>query len=314
MNVSFQTKSRHGYSVEFSPYYPNRLACATSQYYGLAGCGTLFVLDTTPNGLVPLRVYQWNDGLFEVTWSEDNDNVLVTAAGDGSVLLWDVSHPQGPLKALKEHTKETYSVHWSQTRNENFVISGSWDSLIKLWDISQPNSLATFSGHRSMVYSVRWSPHIPGCFASASGDQTLCVWDVRKPQFAQTVIPAHEGEVLSCDWCKYDQNMLFSGSVDGTIRVWDIRNPQTPLNQLLGHKLAVRRVKASPHSGNILASCSYDFTTRVWDMTGPAALEVIEHHTEFVYGLDFNLHIPGQIADCGWDEMVHVFSPRTLKP
>lgn len=29
----------HGYAVEFSPYWPGRVACAASQYYGIAGAG-----------------------------------------------------------------------------------------------------------------------------------------------------------------------------------------------------------------------------------------------------------------------------------
>lgn len=37
MNLSLQTKGRHGYSVEFSPFFPTKLACASSQYYGIAG-------------------------------------------------------------------------------------------------------------------------------------------------------------------------------------------------------------------------------------------------------------------------------------
>lgn len=33
----FRCAARHGYSVEFSPFFSNRLACATAQYYGIAG-------------------------------------------------------------------------------------------------------------------------------------------------------------------------------------------------------------------------------------------------------------------------------------
>jgi hypothetical protein len=34
---SFLTPNRHGYSVRFSPFQPERIVCATSQYFGLAG-------------------------------------------------------------------------------------------------------------------------------------------------------------------------------------------------------------------------------------------------------------------------------------
>ena len=52
---------------------------------------------------------------------------------------------------------------------------------------------------------------------------------------------------------------------------------------------------------------------RIWDFkASPDPLETVKHHSEFVYGLDFNSHVAGQIADCGWDSLVHVFSPRSL--
>lgn len=33
--------------------------------------------------------YGWQDGLFDVTWSEVNEAVLVVAGGDGNVLIFD---------------------------------------------------------------------------------------------------------------------------------------------------------------------------------------------------------------------------------
>jgi len=63
-------------------------------FFTLSGSGTLFILDVTPNGIVPTNTFHWNEGLFDITWAENNENVLVTAGGDGSVLVWDVTQPQ----------------------------------------------------------------------------------------------------------------------------------------------------------------------------------------------------------------------------
>ncbi|TMS01486.1 Peroxisomal targeting signal 2 receptor [Larimichthys crocea] len=51
----FRCAARHGYAVEVSPFIPNRVACAASQYYGIAGCGSLLVLDETESGLSLIR-------------------------------------------------------------------------------------------------------------------------------------------------------------------------------------------------------------------------------------------------------------------
>nr|CAD7396648.1 unnamed protein product [Timema poppensis] len=311
---TFLTPNRHGYSVRFSPFQAERLVCATSQYFGLAGGGTLFLLEVTPEGnLVELDTFQWGDGLFDVVWSETDANVVVSASGDGVLQLWNVSCPQLAPQTFKEHKKEVYSVDWSQTRQEQFVLSASWDCSVKLWDPNRPNSLATFLGHSQLVYNAMWSPHVPACFASVSGDGALKIWNSHIPQRATMTLRAHDAEVLSLDWCKYDQNILATGASDGLIRGWDLRNFSSPVFELKGCDYAVRRVKFSPHHVSVLASVSYDFTTRIWDFkTSPDALETVKHHSEFVYGLDFNTHVSGQIADCGWDSLVHVFNPRAF--
>ncbi|XP_030412262.1 peroxisomal biogenesis factor 7 isoform X2 [Gopherus evgoodei] len=283
---AFRLPGRHGYAVEFSPYLPGRLACAAAQNYGIAGCGTLAVLEQNEAGICLFRSFDWNDGLFDVTWSENNEHVLVTSSGDGSLQIWDTADPTGPLQVYKEHTQE--------------------------WDPTVGRSLCTFKGHEGIIYSTIWSPHIPGCFASASGDQTLRIWDVKTPG-VKVVIPGHQAEILSCDWCKYDENLLVTGAVDCSLKGWDLRNVRQPVFNLVGHTYAVRRVKFSPFHATLLASCSYDFTVRFWDFSKPnPLLETVEHHTEFTCGLDLSLHNHGQVADCAWDELVKIYTPSCL--
>uniref|UniRef100_A0A8C9JRH6 Peroxin-7 n=1 Tax=Panthera tigris altaica TaxID=74533 RepID=A0A8C9JRH6_PANTA len=276
------------------------------------GCGTLLILDQNESGLRLFRSFDWNDGLFDVTWSENNEHVLVTCSGDGSLQLWDTAKAAGPLQVYKEHTQEVYSVDWSQTRGEQLVVSGSWDQTVKLWDPTVGKSLCTFRGHESVIYSTIWSPHIPGCFASASGDQTLRIWDV-KSTGVRIVVPAHQAEILSCDWCKYNENLLVTGAVDCSLRGWDLRNIRQPVFELLGHTYAIRRVKFSPFHASVLASCSYDFTVRFWNFSKPdPLLETVEHHTEFTCGLDLSLQSPTQVADCAWDETIKIYDPVCL--
>uniref|UniRef100_A0A2K5CIB8 Peroxisomal targeting signal 2 receptor n=2 Tax=Aotus nancymaae TaxID=37293 RepID=A0A2K5CIB8_AOTNA len=309
---TLRVPGRHGYAAEFSPYLPGRLACAAAQHYGIAGCGTLLILDPNESGLRLFRSFDWSDGLFDVTWSENNEHVLVTCSGDGSLQLWDTAKAAGPLQVYKEHTQEVYSVDWSQTRGEQLVVSGSWDQTVKLWDPTVGKSLCTFRGHENVIYSTIWSPHIPGCFASASGDQTLRIWDV-KAAGVRIVIPAHQAEILSCDWCKYNENLLVTGAVDCSLRGWDLRNVRQPVFELLGHTYAIRRVKFSPFHASVLASCSYDFTVRFWNFSKPdPLLETVEHHTEFTCGLDFSLQSPTQVADCSWDETIKIYDPACL--
>ena len=171
--VAFRTQF-NGYSVRFSPFLDGRLAVATAQNFGIIGNGRQHVLDLTPRGLVEVAAFDTADGLYDCAWSEANENVLVSACGDGSLKLWDVSAPPraNPLRALHEHTHEVYGVACGLKRRE-LVLSASWDDKVKLWSLDRPASLRTFAEHTYCVYCAAWNPVHADVFASASGDCTV---------------------------------------------------------------------------------------------------------------------------------------------
>jgi len=310
---SFCLDDCHGYSVKFSPFLDRRIACTASQNYGLSGSGFVFILDLAPeNQLVLSTRMQWSDGLFDLVFTEDHPDVLVTASGDGGVQLWNINNPQAPVQVWKEHNKEVCCLDWNQTRQQQTFLSSSWDQTIKLWDPKIPaGSLRTFAGHSDLVYSVSWSPLLPNCFASVSGDRHLFIWNSTKPGAPVVKVAAHNSEILTCDWSRYDRNLIATGGVDGRIKGWDLRNTSAPSFELAGHEYAIKRLRFSPHHPHMMASTSYDLTTRVWSISSLQA-EIFSHHREFVYGLDFSCLIPNKIADCSWDRTVSVFTPQSL--
>lgn len=76
--------------------------------------------------------YEWSNGLFDVTWAENNENVVLTVSGDGTVQVWNLVKDGFPVMVLKEHTKEVYGVDWSQTRDQHLILTASWDKTVKL--------------------------------------------------------------------------------------------------------------------------------------------------------------------------------------
>ncbi|KIY95151.1 peroxin-7 [Monoraphidium neglectum] len=307
----------NGYSVKFSPFVESRLAVATAQNFGIIGNGRLHVLESTPAGLVEAAAFDTADGLYDVVWSEENENILVGACGDGSIKLYDLAAPSqaNPLRSLQEHRRECCCVSWNG-RQRDLFLSSSWDDTVKLWSTQRPGSLQTFTGHTYCVYHVAWSPHHSDVFLSASGDTSVRLWDLRQP-LPTLLLPAHAFEVLSADWCKYNDCIIATGSIDKSIKIWDVRQPQRELATLLGHNYAVRRVVFSPHAESVLASCSYDMTVRLWDWRagagigggggGGAQLRAWDHHSEFAVGLDMSLLQEGVIASSGWDEWTNVW-------
>ena len=59
-----------------------------------SGSGTIFLVDSSPGGMIVVKRFEWNDALFDVTWSENNEHVCVTGSGDGSIQVWDFAQQQ----------------------------------------------------------------------------------------------------------------------------------------------------------------------------------------------------------------------------
>lgn len=75
-----------GYNVKFSPFETNKLAACFSQYYGIIGNGRLSIFIINNLGLIEEVVrFNTNDAMFDIAWSELNENHLVSVGGDGSV-------------------------------------------------------------------------------------------------------------------------------------------------------------------------------------------------------------------------------------
>lgn len=112
---------RHSYTAEFSPYLPGRLACAAAPHYGIAGCGTLLILDQNESGLRLFRSFDWNDGLFDVTWSENNEHVLVTCSGMARCSSGTLPRSLGPCKSTRN------------THRRSIVLIGAKPEVNSLW-------------------------------------------------------------------------------------------------------------------------------------------------------------------------------------
>ncbi|XP_055845725.1 peroxisomal targeting signal 2 receptor [Episyrphus balteatus] len=316
---TFITPDRHGYNVKYSPFDSNHLLLASSQLYGLAGGGTLYLLELRSDSEIDeICKFEWSDGLFDVAWCPYADNVAATASGDGSLQIWDLEAREKstkPMAVMQEHKNEVYSIDWGEQWNNHHILSASWDGSMKLWDSNRLNSVATFVGHSDLIYCAKFSPLLANIFSSVSTDGHLNLWNSLdfsgKPLIS---VPAHAGEVLTCDWSKFDRNVLVTGGSDGVVRGWDLRNLRQHTFELYSGEYAVRRLAFSPCSPTLLAAANYDFTTRIWDLSMKYdAIETIAKHSEFVYGIDWNVNNPNQIADCGWDSVLNVYTPESLK-
>ena len=75
--------------------------------------------------------FDTNDALYDLAWSEINENQLIVACGDGSLKLFDLGVNDFPVMNFHEHKRETFSVCWSPITKDSFL-SSSWDGTVKI--------------------------------------------------------------------------------------------------------------------------------------------------------------------------------------
>lgn len=302
----YRTQGFNGTALAFSPFVDSLLAVSSSANFGLVGNGRLHILGLSPGELRQAKSYDTQDGLFDVVWSENHENQLVVASGDGTVQLFDVTLDNFPVCKWKEHTKEVFSVSWNLVQKETFC-SSSWDGSIKLWHPAQQASLATLIGHKGCVYQALHSPHYPNLIASVSADTHLKIWDPTQGQTPLLGGAVSTQEVLTCSWNKYQPYEIYTAGIDLLINKWDYRMLARPLRTLRGHRYAIKKLATSPFDGEMIASSSYDMCTRIWK--GNTCVKVFDAHTEFVSGIDWSVFglAPGFVGTVGWDENVFVW-------
>ncbi|GAO18137.1 uncharacterized protein UV8b_01207 [Ustilaginoidea virens] len=343
--LEFRTQGYNPYAVKYSPYYDSRIAVATSANFGIVGNGRAFALGLTAQGVRVEKTFDTNDALYDLAWSEINDNQFIVACGDGSLKLFDLGVDDFPVMNFHEHKRETFSVCWNPVSKDTFI-SSSWDGTVKIWSPTRAHSLKTLPVG-NCTYSTSFCPSNPALVSAVSSDSHLRIYDLRTPSSAKyhlvSTIPIHAAgarpgvnpglaaasqpaEALTHDWNKYNDAIVATGGVDRIIRTFDIRNPTTgPLSVMHGHEYAIRRLAWSPHASDVLLSGSYDMTVRLWNdgsaqPSGPVAgakpgvqLGVMNRHTEFVTGVDWCLFgVGGWVASVGWDERVLLWDSNML--
>lgn len=89
-------------------------------------------------------------------------------------------------------------------------------------NLAGENAIITdWTAHSNAVFDVEWS-HSEHKLLTASGDQTLCLWDVNCQKKLLTC-KGHTSSVRSVKYRPMDNAVFASGSRDGHVRIWDSR-------------------------------------------------------------------------------------------
>jgi WD40 repeat protein len=205
------------------------------------------------------------------------------------------------------------------------IISGSGkdDGNIEIFDLESGQSLAKFSGHKSLIFGIAVMPDNK-TFITSSRDNFIKVWDIESKEcityftnisgFSKVIISPDSKKIISVltnfslivfnieskklvaeftghkgyipTWAldiTPDGERVVSGSADKTIKIWDIETGQC-LTTFKGHSRVIFGIAISPNGKKFISS-SGDRTLKIWGLESGQCLAALEGHTDDVNGL-----------------------------
>ncbi|KAJ1982835.1 hypothetical protein H4R33_004953 [Dimargaris cristalligena] len=165
------------------------------------------------------------------------EHFVMTANEDGIMLLADTRRtstdppPPSSRSSTTSYRRNQRSPSPSplpSSRSRSGLGSGS---LYRSSGLGRPNDEGVvvgpacssfWSAHNNAIFDVQWHPD-GSRILSASGDQTVKLWDVERRVCTALFNQTHEGSVKSCSWCSQDPFVFASAGRDGRVVVWDLR-------------------------------------------------------------------------------------------
>lgn len=160
-------------------------------------------------------------------------HLLLSAAADGKLKLWDVYHQRELLRSYSGHTKSVIDIDFSPDGTK--FLSASYDRQMKVWDTETGSCLGRYSTGAT-PHVVRWHPdHTSGGeFLAGMHDNKIVQFDTRLPATADkdgksSTKPVQEydhhlGPINTITFC--DENRRFlSTSDDKSLRAWEYGIP-----------------------------------------------------------------------------------------
>jgi len=94
------------------------------------------------------------------------------------------------------HKKKVHSVAWNMDGRR--LASGSVDKTARVWTVDGEAKDVELRGHTDSVDQLTWDPTHPDRLATACGDKTVRIWDVRSGKCTNTITTP--GENINVTW------------------------------------------------------------------------------------------------------------------
>lgn len=251
----------------------------------------------------------------------DVDSIFFSAAGDGMVVKWDLSHAEeGEL--IAQLPNSIYALHHLK-ENDLLVAGHNYDG-IHILDWKSKKEIASLHLGEAAIFDIQsWDKSL----YVASGDGYLkqistANWSITKKISASEksarciAINPWRGEIavgysdhfiriyaindlsLIKEWSAHansvftlcytpDHQFLISGSRDARLKSWDVNADYRQANEVVAHLFAINNLVFSPNKKHFV-TCSMDKSIKVWDAANMTLLKVIDKARHAGHGTSVN--------------------------
>ncbi|KAL3843462.1 hypothetical protein ACJIZ3_000865 [Penstemon smallii] len=215
----------------------------------------------------------------------DEDTHLITASGDQTCVLWDITtglrtsvfggefqsgHTAGVFKVFLLLLWFSISINGSNSR---MFVSGSCDSTARLWDTRVASrAVGTFHGHEGDVNVVKFFPD-GNRFGTGSDDGACRLFDIRTGHQLQVYSQSdgdNEVSPITSIAFSISGRLLFAAYTNGDCYVWDTLLARVVLNLGSLQNSHDGRISCLGLSadGSALCTGSWDANLKVWAFGG----------------------------------------------
>lgn len=255
------------------------------------------------------RLTGHNAAIFGLTPYQE-PRYLLSAAGDGWIVKWDLENPDMGKLVAKVDT-QVFSlcympeqdriiagnmnggVHWvnvnqpDQTRNiahhqkgvyaiqawERAIFTAGGQGVLTRWDADKGRSLESVQLSTQSLRSIALHPN-GKLLAVGASDHHIYLLELPSMRMVHTLYKAHENSVFSL-YFHPNGRYLLSGGRDAHLRVWDLEDGFREVSAQAAHWFTINDIAFHP-KGHLFATASRDKTIKIWDAEDFKLLKVIE--------------------------------------
>lgn len=228
-NLKMETSKmfkHYGEKIKQISFHPKKPLLLAAQYNGKI---IIFNYETQTISKI-IEVSQ--DPLRTAIWTL-NDKIITS--GDDKKLRVFSFHTTQKLSEFEAHKDFTRKVISNPQSGD--LITCSDDKTIKRWLKSENSEIyrekKMWTEHKHFVMDVKWNPKDQNCFASASLDSTIKLWNVNSEK-SNATLKGHKNGVNCIAYFEGDRPLLLSGSDDFSLIVWDLSS-RSIIRKLVHH-------------------------------------------------------------------------------